>query len=87
MTRLHRTLVPIAALAILAACTHQIESTGGATPRPMQMTASVPAMQGGYKKVASAPGAELYFINIKNGDVLSNPVRVQFGLRGMGSTA
>ena len=35
MTRLHRTLVPIAALAILAACTHQIESTGGATPKPM----------------------------------------------------
>jgi len=29
-------------------------------------------------------GASVYFINIKNGDTLSNPVTVQFGLRGMG---
>ena len=84
MTRLHRTIVSIAAVVMLAACAHQIESMGSAAPKPMQMSASVPVMQGGYKKVASAPGAELYFINIKNGDVLSNPVRVQFGLRGMG---
>ena len=29
-------------------------------------------------------GTQLYFINLKNGDALANPVRVQFGLRGMG---
>jgi len=29
-------------------------------------------------------GASVYFINIKNGDTLSNPVTVQFGLKGMG---
>tara|TARA_B100000575_G_scaffold50032_1_gene36884 strand:- start:2639 stop:3028 length:390 start_codon:yes stop_codon:yes gene_type:complete len=27
---------------------------------------------------------ELYFINIENGDVLQNPILVQFGLRGKG---
>ena len=29
-------------------------------------------------------GAGVYFINIKNGDTLSNPVTIQFGLKGMG---
>jgi hypothetical protein len=28
--------------------------------------------------------ASVYFINIKDGDVLSNPVTIQFGLKGMG---
>ena len=29
-------------------------------------------------------GASVYFISIKNGDTLSNPVTIQFGLKGMG---
>jgi len=29
-------------------------------------------------------GAGVYFINIKNGDTLSNPVTIRFGLKGMG---
>ncbi|MES0812959.1 DUF4399 domain-containing protein [Roseibium sp. SCPC15] len=29
-------------------------------------------------------GAELYFINIKDGDTVSSPVTIQFGLKGMG---
>jgi hypothetical protein len=29
-------------------------------------------------------GASVYFINIKDGDVLTNPVTIQFGLKGMG---
>src|SRR5262245_38659156 len=29
-------------------------------------------------------GASAYFINIKNGDVVTSPVKVQFGLTGMG---
>ena len=29
-------------------------------------------------------GASVYFINIKDGDTLSNPVTIQFGLKGMG---
>ena len=32
----------------------------------------------------SAPGARVYFINLKTGDVVANPVVIQFGLRGMG---
>ena len=32
----------------------------------------------------SPKGAKVYFINIKNGDVVSSPFLVQFGLSGMG---
>ncbi|MCV0426837.1 MAG: DUF4399 domain-containing protein [Roseibium sp.] len=29
-------------------------------------------------------GAELYFINVKDGDTVTNPVTIQFGLKAMG---
>lgn len=32
----------------------------------------------------SAPGAEVYFVTINDGDTLSGPVQVVFGLSGMG---
>jgi hypothetical protein len=32
----------------------------------------------------SAPGAEVYFISPKDGEVVSSPVMVHFGLKGMG---
>lgn len=32
----------------------------------------------------SAEGAKVYFLNIKNGDTVSSPVKVVFGLFGMG---
>lgn len=35
--------------------------------------------------ISAAPaGAELYFISPANGDAVTSPVRVQFGLKGMG---
>jgi Domain of unknown function (DUF4399) len=33
---------------------------------------------------ASTPGAKVYFLNIKDGDTVSNPVVIRFGLTGMG---
>lgn len=33
---------------------------------------------------ASNPDAEVYFVNLTDGDVVSSPVTVVFGLRGMG---
>jgi Domain of unknown function (DUF4399) len=41
--------------------------------------ASAPAQE-----TKSAPGAKVYFINLKNGDTVTNPVLIQFGLSGMG---
>lgn len=32
----------------------------------------------------SAPDAEVYFINLKDGDTVTSPVKVVFGLSGMG---
>ena len=36
------------------------------------------------ERTPSPPGAEVYIISPKNGATVSNPVRVQFGLKGMG---
>ncbi|MEM7172546.1 MAG: DUF4399 domain-containing protein [Pseudomonadota bacterium] len=35
----------------------------------------------------SAPDAKVYFVNINDGDVVDGPVKVIFGLSGMGVTA
>jgi hypothetical protein len=35
-------------------------------------------------ETAAPPNAVVYFINLKDGDTVSNPFKVQFGLTGMG---
>jgi hypothetical protein len=35
-------------------------------------------------ETASPPGAVVYFINLKDGDTVTSPFKVQFGLSGMG---
>ena len=35
-------------------------------------------------ETASNPDAEVYFINLENGQAVSSPLRIKFGLRGMG---
>jgi Domain of unknown function (DUF4399) len=78
--------------AVVAACTFVACSS---VPLPMaaaaapstaavRMSASTPALAGGYKKVVAPAGAAVYFVNLKNGDVVTAPVLVQFGLRGLG---
>ena len=63
-----------------------MQSTAATAPAtaPVRMAPSVPTLAGGYQKVAAPAGAALYFINLKNGDTVSSPVLVQFGLRGIG---
>jgi Domain of unknown function (DUF4399) len=51
---------------------------------PMRMSPSMPTLPGGYKKVAAPAGATVYFANLKNGDTVTSPLLVQFGLRGLG---
>ncbi len=36
------------------------------------------------QETKSPPGAKEYFVNLKNGDTVTNPILVQFGLSGMG---
>jgi hypothetical protein len=79
-----------AAMMVLTACSHVGASptAASATPAvasaPLRMAPSVPVLAGGYMKVAAPAGASAYFINLKNGDVVTSPVLVQFGLRGIG---
>jgi hypothetical protein len=37
-----------------------------------------------FAETASPPGAAAYIINLKDGDTVSSPFKVQFGLTGMG---
>jgi hypothetical protein len=51
---------------------------------PAQVTVSTPTLSSGYQKVAAPVGAALYIANLRNGMVVSSPVKVAFGLSGMG---
>lgn len=66
-----------------------MQAGGPMAPNPAatasaQVTASTPALSSGYQKVAAPAGVRLYFANLRNGSVVSNPVTVVFGLEGMG---
>lgn len=37
-----------------------------------------------FAQSAAAPGASVYFVNLKDGDTVSSPVTILFGLKGMG---
>jgi len=100
MTRFSRparaTLLALTALT-LAACAHRgpdhaamhamhhgAMAPNAAPTAPLKMAPSTPTLAGGYKKVAAPPEARLYFVNLRNGSVVSSPVKVVFGLSGMG---
>jgi hypothetical protein len=70
------------AAGVLAGCSMTVVNT--APTGPVRMGASTPALAGGYKKVAAPAAAAVYFVNLKNGDVVTSPLVVQFGLRGIG---
>jgi Domain of unknown function (DUF4399) len=75
--------IAVVVLATLAAC-GSVPLPTAATAAAVRMSASTPTLAGGYKKVVAPAGAALYFVNLKNGDVVTSPVLVQFGLRGLG---
>ncbi len=68
----------------LAGCGYSKMSYNHAATAPLKANASAPVVLGTYNKVAAVSGTSLYFINLKNGDTVANPVNVQFGLKGMG---
>lgn len=83
------------ALVVLAGCAskdyaamHAMHHGGAMSPAaptaPVSITASTPALSSGYKKVAATPEAKVYFLNLRNGATVTNPVKVVFGLSGMG---
>lgn len=79
----------VAAVCSLAACGQvNLQQAPAAPAAPataaVRMTASTQTLAGGYRKVPAPAGAAAYFVNLKNGDVVSSPLLVQFGLRGLG---
>ena len=68
---------------VLAGCA-QNHMHSPAPTMALKANASTPVVLGTYNKVAAVSGTSLYFINLKNGDTVTSPVNVQFGLKGMG---
>ncbi len=84
-----QTALTIALIFTLSACAQNSAMpttpvTSVAPTAPMKVSVSTSKLAAGYEKVAASPGANLYFINLKNGDSVASPVTVQFGLSGMG---
>ncbi len=80
---LRSNVVAVAAVWGLAACSQTDLQQASATPA-VRMSPSVPTLAGGYKKVVAPASAAAYFVNLKDGDSVTSPVLVQFGLRGIG---
>lgn len=79
------TAIAALALAGLAGCANNQAPVMSVAPTaPMKVNMSTPTLAAGYVKVTATPGSALYFVNLKNGDSVSSPVLIQFGLRGMG---
>ncbi|MBX9610744.1 MAG: DUF4399 domain-containing protein [Burkholderiales bacterium] len=55
-----------------------------APTEPVKFSPSLPVLASGYQKVAAPANAAVYFISPRNGETVSSPVSVKFGLRGMG---
>lgn len=68
----------------LAGCAQTHMHSAPAATAALKTNMSTPVVLGSYNKVAAVSGTSLYFINVKNGDSVTSPVNVQFGLRGMG---
>ena len=45
---------------------------------------AVAALSGALAETPSPPGAKVYFINLKDGQTVTSPFLIQFGLSGMG---
>lgn len=77
--------VAVAAVVSLAGCANNQAPVMSVAPTaPMKVNVSSPTLAAGYVKVTATPGSALYFVNLKNGETVSSPVLIQFGLRGMG---
>jgi hypothetical protein len=63
---------------------HGAMAANAAPTEPVKLSTSTPMLSSGYKKVAAPASARVYFLNLRNGMTVSSPVKVVFGLSGMG---
>lgn len=72
-----RTIITTAALLFALGCSQRAEDA----PAPADTTAKAAASA--LERTVSAEGARVFFISPADGDTVSNPVRVEFGIEGM----
>jgi hypothetical protein len=84
-------LFALSALA-LAACSKKSDGTSGTYPptaaepaaaAPPATPSSTPAATAPVQRQKAPEGAKVDFVNLKNGDTVSNPFKVSFGVQGM----
>lgn len=83
-------LAVVAAIFLLSACGKQeAEPSAAAEPEatPAAETAAATSPPATMPRTASPEGAQLFFITPADGDTVSNPVVVEFGLEGMAVVA
>jgi len=74
----------IVAALTLAVSLAAVPRVGAQAPAAAPATAPAAPAAAALPRTASPPGAEVYIISPKNGATVKSPVRVQFGLKGMG---
>jgi hypothetical protein len=78
------------AIAALAACTPSAPAVAGATPAEVEAAKTTAVAEARAADLAAAtavhpdPGPAVYFVNLKDGDTVTSPFRVVFGLYGSG---
>jgi len=74
----------IVAALTLAVSLAAVPRVGAQAPAAAPATAPAAPAAAALPRTASPPGAEVYIISPKNRATVKSPVRVQFGLKGMG---
>lgn len=76
--------VAAAALFLVSACGQQESEPAAAMPAAEEQAPAEPAA---LPRTASAEGARVFFITPADGDIVSNPVKIEFGIEGMSVVA
>ena len=79
-----RTIIFTAALFLVLGCTRESQDEAAPTAAPATVESAAPAEEPvALARTESAEGARVFFISPADGDTVSNPIRVEFGIAGM----
>ncbi len=89
--RIATLIAATAAMALLSACNESnpapsiaSENESKMSDRIVSLEQTITDMQADAVKMHADPGPAVYFVNLKDGDTVASPVRVVFGVYGMG---
>ena len=87
MTTTSRILVVAGALFLIGACSKQEPAPASAEDPAATAGGAAPAQPAALPRTAAPEGARVFFITPADGDTVSNPVRIEFGIEGMSVVA